>query len=186
MTKTILRILALCALTVSALAADITQAVVLGKQVTMVASSTGTEPITYQWFKDGSPVFQGTTFVIASFQASHVGAYTVRATNAAGSADSPDRVVLSIVIPPSPPKITVGLANVTVIKGDDKTLRVAVEGNPAPTLQWRQGVSNIRGATHDFLTISSAKPKDAGTYAVRATNEFGWVESGAVVTVANR
>jgi hypothetical protein len=192
--KTILRILALLALSASAFAADIPVAAKQGQTITLVGSSEGSPPISYEWSKDGTPVAVVQNLVIANLQPSHAGIYTLRAFNKpplddGGSTMSEDRVLLTVTapsIPPSPPKITVGLANVTVNKGDSETLRVAVTGNPTPSLQWRHGVSNIRGATQDFLTISSAKPKDGGTYAVRATNAHGWAESGAVVTIANR
>jgi hypothetical protein len=184
--KTLLRILALLALTASAFATDITKVVAIGQTVTMTAAAEGSTPMTYQWQKDGVQVFQGQSFVIAPFAAEHAGSYTVRALNDFGAAESADRVILTLGIPPSPPKITIGLANVTVTKGTDHTLQVTATGNPEPVLQWRHGVSNIRGANESFLTISSAKPKDGGTYAVRATNAHGWAESGAVVTIANR
>lgn len=177
---------ALLALTVSAFGDDIARQVAVGQNVTLTATADGTPPITYKWFRNSEQIGEGATFVIPSFGPSNEGAYTVRASNAFGTTDGTDRILLTFGLPPSPPRITIALANAVVKKGSDVTLQVATTGNPAPTYQWRHGVTNIRGATQPTLVLRDLKPKDGGTYAVRATNANGWVESGMKLTVPVR
>jgi hypothetical protein len=97
--KMLIRILALLALTASVFAADVTKVVAIGQTVTMTASAEGSVPMTYQWLKEGNQVFQGQTYVLAPFAAEQAGIYTVRAMNAFGTAESNDRVILTLGIP---------------------------------------------------------------------------------------
>ena len=66
------------------------QSVLLEGSVSFSVSATGTAPLEYQWFKDGSPIEGATSpgFVIASASLSDAGIYTVRVSNAKGSQTS--------------------------------------------------------------------------------------------------
>jgi hypothetical protein len=62
----------------------------IGSTVTLEASAEGTEPITWQWAKNGSPVDVWTTakIVLPSVTTNDTADYTATATNSAGSATS--------------------------------------------------------------------------------------------------
>jgi subtilisin-like proprotein convertase family protein len=73
----------------------------VGQQVTFGAYASGTEPIFFQWYFNGSPIFGATSnvFTILNTQASDAGNYAVVVTNGFGTATSGvSRLVL--VLPP--------------------------------------------------------------------------------------
>ncbi len=66
------------------------QTVALGDNVTLSVVAKGTNPLAYQWKKDGT-IIEGATessYIISSFASSHAGAYTVTITNPEGSVTS--------------------------------------------------------------------------------------------------
>lgn len=95
-------------------AADQTEFIPAGTKLSLVATSDGNPPPTFEWFKDGNKVADGATLVIEALSPAEVGAYTVKATNVAGSSTS-DRYILQIGTPPTKPTIRIILeVNVTV------------------------------------------------------------------------
>jgi hypothetical protein len=70
--------------------------------------------------------------------------------------------------------------------GSTVVFDVEVQGNPAPTLQWRRGGTNLPGATAATLTLSNVTSADAGTYTCVAANSAGSVTSaGATLTLTS-
>lgn len=70
-----------------------------GDTVTLSAGAQGVN-VSYQWFKDGSPIAGETsaTLTFAAIAAGDAGTYKLRATNAAGSVDS-DNAVVRVIVP---------------------------------------------------------------------------------------
>ena len=67
------------------------QSLVAGSGTTLTVSATGTLPISYQWFRDDTPI-TGATSNSLSFESARVtdsGSYTARITNAAGTRTTP-------------------------------------------------------------------------------------------------
>ena len=62
----------------------------IGQSSTFTVVATGTQPFSYQWRKDGSPIPGATSqsYVVSNIQYSDAGAYTVVVSNIAGSATS--------------------------------------------------------------------------------------------------
>lgn len=62
----------------------------IGSNVSIDAEVSGTEPLNYQWYKDGEPIPDATAagFVLTNFQSSDQGSYHLVVTNTAGSAKS--------------------------------------------------------------------------------------------------
>ena len=81
----------------------VSQTVTAGTSVTFTAAASGTPAPTYQWRKDGVSLSGATaaSYTLASVAAANAGAYTVVATNSAGSATSTG-AVLTIRIVASP------------------------------------------------------------------------------------
>ncbi|MDB6027936.1 MAG: hypothetical protein JWM68_4159, partial [Verrucomicrobiales bacterium] len=78
----------------------VAKAVKLGTTVTFSVTTTGTEPITYQWRKDGNGLGGETnsTLSLTNVTRSSIGLYSIRITNAVGSAVS-SNALLRVMIP---------------------------------------------------------------------------------------
>ena len=139
----------------------------------------GTEPITYQWMRNGSEKLAGETNPVLSFaaaQLSHTGAYSVILSNIAGTFTSSDaqlRVLELPVILRSP-------VSTTVPTGAVVRLDVEVGGSGPFTYQWRtDGGVAIPGASSPTLTLQSVQETDSGRFFVEVANEVGVVNSAA-------
>lgn len=72
----------------------------VGQTITIAVTASGTQPFTYQWYKDGVAVTSATsaTLVLTSVATSAAGTYTVRVSNSAGNTIS-DNAVLTVITP---------------------------------------------------------------------------------------
>ncbi len=68
----------------------ISQTVVYGEPVTFTVSATGSEPLTYQWYKDGNPIQDAVAseYTIAAVSMADAGSYHVVVSNDCGSTPS--------------------------------------------------------------------------------------------------
>lgn len=114
--------------------------------------------------------------VLAEFTGSSTGSFTIRDYR---QFDTQLTIGSATV-----PQITAQPFAQSVNAGSSVTLGVAASGVAPFTYQWlRNGVA-VTGANSATLTITNAKPSDAGTYTVIITNSAGTVtSSGAVLTV---
>lgn len=179
------KLAALLAFLAPALAADFTYNVTAGPSVGAVFTATvpnGVEPITYEWFKDGVKMTDGAVVSIPLLEPKHSGTWVAKAVDASGPAESPDRIILTVVLPPAAPVITAAFSNATALKNQPFRWPITATGDGL-RYQWKKSGTNIPGATTATLAISSVKPRDAGTYAVRVWNDNGAVEVSAKLTV---
>ncbi len=151
------------------------QAVMQGADVTFAASATGTEPLFYQWRKNGANLSGATAtgYVLNDVQAADAGTYTVVITNAGGSVIS-GNAVLTVYVPPA---ITVQPAGQTLAAGSSATFSVTATGNPPPAYQWRRNGVSLSGATASTHTRSNVQSADVGLYSVVVSNLAGGVTS---------
>lgn len=155
-----------------AFAADIPVPVAAGKSVTIDASSEGTKPIKYEFFRDQTKVHEvdGDTasFLIGSMAAENAGAYWVKATNPFGSSTSANRIVLSVGIPPSPPILGVTIGGTRMVSKKNNVHYVAqVDGDAAgASYQWEKNGVPLSGETGSTLDLSFVNPSYEGKYAV--------------------
>ena len=71
-----------------------------------------------------------------------------------------------------------------VMVGSNASFSVGAVGNPAPGYQWFKNGDAVPGATAAALTITNARPSDAGVYCVVLTNGFDGARSAsALLTV---
>jgi len=166
-----------------------------GQSVSFSAAATGTGPLTYQWFKGDTNIWnhiQSATNATYTFLAStnaaagsfavNSGNYLVRVSGAAGMVSSAaatltvNSPLLSITAPPT---------NLTVNVGQPAVFSVTAAGNPAPSYQWYKfGTNKITGATSNSYTIASAALANAGDYSVVVTNSAAKLTSStATLTV---
>jgi Immunoglobulin domain/Immunoglobulin I-set domain len=85
------------------------QIVSIGQPITLSGAGFGSQPLIYQWAKDGTPIpnANGHTYTIAAAAKSDEGVYTLRVSNSAGDAESAGASV--IVFEPIPDLYSTGL-----------------------------------------------------------------------------
>jgi hypothetical protein len=80
---------------------------------------------------------------------------------------------------PTAPSVSLQPIGGTRWEGATITLSAAVDGFPAPQLQWKHGGVNVANGTAASLTLSALRLADAGSYVLYATNAAGWTASSA-------
>jgi hypothetical protein len=107
-----------------------------GSNVTFTVTASGTEPLLYQWQREGTNLDGATTASLAltNVQPSAAGIYTVRVSNAYGSTSSPP-AVLSVLYGPIPLQ---GPQSQTVAAGSTVTLTATADGTWPITYRWRR------------------------------------------------
>lgn len=154
----------------------------VGGTVTFTVSATGTQPITYQWRKNGATIAGATsaTYVLNSITATDAGTYTVEITNPGGTVTSAG-ATLTVLVPPS---ITTQPTDKSVAVGSSAAFTVAATGSAPLSYQWRKGGADISGATAATLSLSNVQVSDGAIYSVVVSNGAGSVTSeNATLTV---
>ena len=163
-----------------------------GSSASFSVSATGTDPLSYQWQRNGTSLSDGadisgstTNFLtLSSLDASNTGSYQVVVTNLFGSVAS-TAAVLVVILPPSiamQPQSTTNAAATTA------TFTVAATGDGL-SYQWRKDAVNLSdnarlsGTATPTLTITGVASSDEGGYSVAISNLAGSTNS-AVATLA--
>ena len=154
-------------------------AVMEGDSVTFNVIAEGTEPLSYQWYKEGTLLEGAATasYTIESVSAEDLGNYTVIVSNELGEVTS-DIAVLSYLTSPT---ITMPPISLTVDAWSQAVFQVEALG--AESYQWYRNDIPISGATGAFYTIDSAKGIDVGTYKVVITNRAGTATGSATLSL---
>lgn len=154
-----------------------------GSEAMFAVGATGTEAISYQWFKGGVAITGANApqLRMAYVGDADTGTYSVEVTNAAGTvASTPARLTVTAAAPGAvAPSIQTQPAAVAVTEGNVATFAVGVAGSGPMTFQWRKNGSNIVGATAAAYTIAAVTVADAGTYSVVVGNAVGNTTSQA-------
>ena len=173
----------------------ITQMTTAGSNVIFTVTATGTDPLAYQWLKNGTKLANSGTIsgatsnllTLTGVTTNNAGSYSVTVTNIFGSATSAS-ATLTVQVPP---QITVPPANLTVLAGANATFTVTATGSAPLTYQWfRNGSAladggSVSGATTSALTLAAISTNDAAAYSVTVSNPVGSTTSGnATLTVA--
>lgn len=147
--------------------------VTAGGGATFSVSANGTSP-SYQWYKNGSPIFGATasSYTIPSAQASDAGNYTVTVFNSAGSVSSnPATLTVNTTPPPPPevipPSITSDLSTVSIPKGTLIQRFTITTNFGAKTFAAKGLPKGLKLNTKNG--VISGKPTKAGTYTVTLT-----------------
>jgi hypothetical protein len=139
-----------------------------GSGLSLSASATGAEPLSYQWRKDGVPLVGAASAVLSRqrLEAQDAGFYDVVVSNAAGSETSgPVQVVVNL-----PPRIVVRPpASIEATAGAAVRLRVVAAGTGPLSYQWLAGGVPIAGGTSSVYEPDTVA---AGTavYSVKVTS----------------
>ena len=150
--------------------------VTAGQTAAFKVTATGTGPMTYQWFKNGTSVGSTGTATTYSWvaQADDNGAnVSVNVSNAGGTATS-----AGILTVQTPPVITTQPVNQTVAAGQTATFNVAASGTGPLSFQWFLNGSPISGATSSVYTTPATSLANNGqTYTATAQNMLGTATS---------
>jgi hypothetical protein len=164
------------------------QSVVLGANAALTVAAAGTQPFSFQWLFNGSPLPGATsaTLGVTNVQLSDGGGYLVVVTNVYGSATS-SVAVLTVLVPPT---ITAQPQSLTVVTGATAGFSAAATGG-ALSYQWQRNGLNLTnggrfsGVATNALNIAPVQATDAGSYTMLVSNAAGVATSAAaVLTVA--
>lgn len=167
------------------------QTVIAGASATFSATAIGTEPIAYQWNKNGTPISSGTsaTYTTAATTAADSGAsFTVTVTNSVNSLTSPP-ATLTVASAPIAPTIN-GQGgepqNASVGTGYTASFYVFATGTEPLSYQWNKNGVPINGATDaDYTTPPTASGDNNTQFTVTVTNTAGSITSGMVTLSVN-
>ncbi|MCX6954672.1 MAG: immunoglobulin domain-containing protein, partial [Verrucomicrobia bacterium] len=154
-----------------------------GQNAVFTVTVTGTDPLVYQWNKDGQPLAGATSssLTLNGVQPINAGVYTVTVSNAA---NAPVTSVGATLAVNAPPVIVSQPAAQTALVGSTVTFTVGATGTPVPFYQWRVNGVNIVGATSPTLTLTNVQNVNAANYDVLVNNGIGGgVSSLAQLTV---
>ena len=155
---------------------------VAGNTLSLSVTVSGTEPISYEWRKDGAPVAGGTSakLEVPGVQTADAGSYVVVVSNMVGSVTS----VAAEIIVRIPVRITAGPASAIVTAGSLATFSVTAEGTAPLAYQWFKDGTPVASAVDASYTIPLAQARDEGSYSVTVSNSTGPVSSAlATLTV---
>ena len=159
----------------------VSQTVIQGSPVALTVTATGSDPLSYQWYKDGWPLAGSTApgLVLNAAVAGDSGSYLVLVRNSAGSAISAP-AALTVLVPPS---IVTDPLSQTVLAGTTVNLSVTAAGTAPLSYQWyKDGVAIAKNGTSSTLRLSNVALTASGNYQVHVTNSAGAVDS-AIATL---
>jgi len=170
-------------------------AVLIGKTAKLMATISGSPPLTYQWLvsNDGGSTWanvtnangiSGATSPTLIFSNTTVdengGQYQCVVNNSSGVPATTTPVTLTVG---SVPQIVVAPLNLTAIQSQIVSFNVTATGFPAPTYQWYKGKTLLSGQNTTTLAFNGVQTTDADTYSVVVTNAFGKLTSKATLKV---
>jgi hypothetical protein len=151
-----------------------------GLAATFTVIATGTAPLTYQWYKNGTNLISGatsSTYTVTNVSSTDEGTYKCVVSNSFGTVTSTD-AVLKVNIGFAPSIITQPVAkSLLVSTPTNVTFDVVAAGTPTLTYQWYKDNVIISGATSSTYTINNVAKTDEGGYKCIATNTFDSAES---------
>jgi hypothetical protein len=164
---------------VSMPAASPSNTVFSGTTVTLNAVVLGQTPLSFQWQKNGTNIWWGTSASLVLTNASVLdsGNYSLMVANAAGTNSSAPLLVT--VTAPSPPFFVQqpSPANVTNYVGGFVTFTASVNGTLPIQFQWQQNGVNLPNGVSANLTLASVQLTATGSYTLMASNAFGVTNS---------
>lgn len=170
------------------------QSVLLSNNVTFTAAATGTAPLNYRWYFNGTALADGgrvngsgtANLTIFDVQTNDAGLYQLVVTNNYRMATSAV-ATLTVLIPAT---ITSSPTNESVLQNSNVTFTAAAIGTAPLSYQWYFNGSpladggGVSGSGTTNLNLSNVQTNEAGSYQLVVTNNYGLATSAvAVLTV---
>jgi hypothetical protein len=136
---------------------------------TFFVTAAGSQPLSYQWRKDGVPVVGGTaaTLTVLKAQEADAGSYDVLVSNPLGSVTSEARK-LSVILPPT--IVTQPPTAISATIGASVLLSVVPGGTGPFTYEWRRAGGAIPGANQSTY-LAPTDVAGSVQYSVRVTSQ---------------
>ncbi|MFC2111163.1 immunoglobulin domain-containing protein [Bacteroidota bacterium] len=149
-----------------------------GSGASFSVTSTGTSPITYQWYKSSSAITGATnnSYLISPVTTADAASYYCKATNSCGNQNS-STATLTVTVAPS---ITAQSSSATVCSGSSNTFSITATGSGTPTYQWYNSSGAIGSATNNSYSANSAD-----NYYCKVTNACGNATSNTMSLSVN-
>ncbi|MDD4217031.1 MAG: immunoglobulin domain-containing protein [Bacteroidales bacterium] len=149
----------------------------VGSDATLKIIATGAEPLTYEWYQDGTPLdIDASEVHFASLTTANNGEYYCNVSNTEGNVDSE---IISVTAVENAPVInSISTENDLVCVGTDNVLTVDYEGQNSYVKWYLQG--SFVGYTSSF-NITNAQLSDEGEYYCIVSNACGNAMSDTVI-----
>ncbi len=136
----------------------------------------GSDPMSYQWFKDAVPLTEGSnylgtqssTLAVSNVLRADAGGYSVVVSNVFGSATS---LVATLTV--TDPIIADTFTTEYVTAGDTVAFDAKAKGSEPLRYQWRRNGLDLTNIMSGVWTLTNVQPADAGLYEVTVSNQFG-------------
>ena len=158
------------------------QTVTAGQTASFGVAATGTAPLSYQWYRNGTAISgaASSSYTTATTTTSDNGAqFTVVVSNTAGTATS-SAATLTVNSATVKPSITTPPASQTVTAGQTASFGVAATGTAPLSYQWYRNGTAISGAASSSYTTATTTTSDNGAqFTVVVSNTAGTATSSA-------
>ncbi len=148
--------------------------VIEGEPTVFKVEVTGTDPITYQWFKGTTPILgaNSATYSISQVLQSDAGEYHVEMSNPLTTKLSSRTAILTTKAFPARINNKSLPADVTTLEGRSVSFEVDAAGSAPLTFQWYKNGAPIPDATNTIYSIASTLVSDSGEYYVVVGNRL--------------
>ena len=156
--------------------------IAVGDPLNLVVNASGTPPLSYQWYFDGTPIDGATevSFSIAAAELTDTGKFSVLVSNPVGAIGGP---VFNVTVI-EPILIVTQPQNIDAKKDDEVRMSVGVEGTGPFTYQWEFNGAIFRETSKPELILPGVQLNAAGNYRVKVSNLVGEaVSQEATLTV---
>ncbi|XOV69977.1 MAG: SUMF1/EgtB/PvdO family nonheme iron enzyme [Verrucomicrobiota bacterium] len=160
-----------------------------GQTVSFVADVTGSDVLSYQWYKDGVaiPGAIGTSLALLDVKELDAGHYSIR-VESEGQVIESNRASLTVLTSepqtPEPPVITTHPSDLSVFQSEDVMFSVSAQSAEQETYQWYFNDAELTGETTSSLKLLDVTLDQAGEYHVKVSNSGGSALSrSALLTV---
>jgi invasion protein IalB len=164
------------------------QTVTAGQTATFSVTASGTAPLSYQWYKNGTAIGTATppTYTTPAETTSDNGArFTVTVSNAAGSVTSA-AATLTVTAGAAAPLIVSQPVSQSITAGQTATFSVTASGTAPLSYQWYKNGAAVGGATSPTYTTPAETTSDNGAqFTVVVSNSVGKVTSTAAALTVN-
>lgn len=149
-----------------------------GRNVTLVPFLTGSQPMIYQWIRNGRPIEGAATkaLTLQAVDAETSASYSVIVANPAGNTRSPNA---SIEV--EDPQVRIRVNPEVAILGNPAVFTAEASGTLPLSFRWMKNGEALDVPEGDTLLIQQVQDTDTGVYSLEVNNEFGTAKSNEIV-----